>query len=208
MNDFEEEGDDMKKLILLAAVCLALIPAVPASAAPREAAVNKDTLKTTWTGATTSGANASWFGDFVTDGGTCNSTEATAYCDETLVKVDIRKTKSNTQLKLRIDQFGKPSDDFDLRVYESNANGDRITYLGSPAGEVCETSPLGCDDPRNTAAGDFETKIISNIKACQYYLVQVVYFAVVESNYRGSAELLNLPPQPADDDPTPPRSCA
>lgn len=191
------------RMIAVAVLVAALALTSSASAAPRAGAVSALQQTHTWTGATASGANTTWFGDFATKGGTCNSAGATTYCDDTLIKLDVLKTSGATQLKFRIQDFGKATDDFDLRVHRSDEYGTVGPYLGSPAGDIAMTSPLGSDDPRHTFIGDFETKVISDVRPGDYYLVRVVYFAVAESNYKGSVQILNLPPQP-DPTPTPP----
>ena len=187
----------MKLRILTAALIAgALMIQSPASAAPRAASVTALAQTTTWTGATTTGANTSFFAT----AGTCNSVDAQSYCDDTLVKLDVLKTDAMTQLKFRIADFGKPTDDFDIRVYTSDQYGSVGTYLGSPRGDVADTSPLDTNDPRHTGPGDFETKLVSNVLPGDYYLIRVVYFAIAQSNYKGSVQILNLPPQ---DEPTP-----
>ena len=188
----------MKFRILTAALLVgAIMIQSPASAAPRAASVTALAPTTTWTGATTTGANATWFAGV---GAKCNSVETQSYCDDTLVKLDVLKTDAQTQLKFRIADFGKPTDDFDLRVYRSDEYGSVGTYLGSPRGDVADTSPLDTLDPRHTGPNDFETKIVSDVQPGEYYLIRVVYFAVAQSNYKGSVQILNLPPQP---EPTP-----
>jgi hypothetical protein len=184
------------RMLTAALVVSALMIQWPASAAPRAASVTALAQTTTWTGATADGANTSFFAT----SGTCNTVDARTYCDDTLVKLDVLKTDALTQLKFRIADFGKPVDDFDLRVYRSDEYGTVGAYLGSPTGDVTTTSPLGTDDPRNTFMGDFETKVISDVEPGEYFLVRVVYFTVVQSNYKGSVQILNLPPQP---EPTP-----
>lgn len=189
----------MKRIVLLAlAAAVGLATTGPASAAPadREGAVSAGELAYSWTGQTANGANVSFFGASVTDEpGSCASTDARTMCDETLIKVDALATKG-AQLTFRIEGFGTPVDDFDLRVYSSNAQGDPVSHLGSPASDNAATSPLGANDPRNTGAGDFETVTVTSPRAGGYYLVQVVYFAVPSSSYKGSATLSKLPPQP------------
>lgn len=188
----------MKFRAAIAVVCIsAFVMALPASAAPARTDSLSATEQTrTWTGATANGANVTWFPHSLIGGGTCNADPRT-YCDETLIKVDVLKTDNKTTLKFRIDGFGKPTDDFDLRVYSSNAAGEPVTYLGSPTGDVAATSPLGADDPRHTGPGDFETKIATGVKPGSYYLVQVVYFSVASSSYKGTVEMSKLPVQPA-----------
>ena len=187
----------MKFRMLTAALIVgALMVQSPASAAPRAASVTALAQTTTWTGTTAAGANTSFFAT----AGTCNTVDARTYCDDTLVKLDVLKTDALTQLKFRIAGFGKPTDDFDLRVYRSDEFGTVGTYLQAPRGDIADSSPLGTSDPRHTGPNDFETKIVSDVLPGEYYLIRVVYFAVAQSNYTGSVQVLNLPPQP---EPTP-----
>ena len=189
------DGKSMKlRAFLTALIVAALAFQGPASAAPaRTTSVTALAQTATWTGATADGANVTFL-PVVTDA--CNTVDARSYCDDTLVKVDVLATDATTQLKFRIADFGKAVDDFDLRVYRSNAAGTRGQYLGAPDGDIASSSPLGADDPRHTFAGDPETKVVNGVVPGEYYLVRVVYFAVASSNYKGSAQLLNLPPQP------------
>lgn len=188
----------MKRLALAATGGLICLIAVPASAAPRTTeALSSTNLEANWQGATASGVNTSYFLDSFTGRGTCASTDAQSYCDATLVHVDPKiVTDGATTITFRIEDFGKAADDFDLRVYRSDAGGARLEYLGSPTGDIAKTSPLGDLDPRHTFMGDYETKVVTDIRAADYYLVEVVYFTVAESSYKGRATIANLPPQP------------
>ena len=189
----------MKRIVLLAlagAVGLASTGSASAAPADQQGAVSAKKKAYSWTGQTGSGANVSFFGESLTgESGSCASTSPATMCDETLVKVDVRDT-AGAKLTFRIQGFSKASDDFDLRVYTSNAKGVPLKHLGSPTGDVAGSSPLGELDPRHTAAGDFETVTVSTPESGGYYLVQVVYFAVANSSYKGSATLSGLPKQP------------
>lgn len=193
----------MKRLVLAAAVGLTCLAAFPASATTeREVVLDRATLAdgtiaAEWEGLELSGANTSFFLDGLATTGSCADTDATDYCDTTLVQVDpdlVLGTAKPT-LTFRIEGF-RPVDDFDLRVYESNAAGEARTYLGSPESDNEKTSPLGDLDLRNTGAGDFETKVVTGVKPGRYYLVEVVYFAVAQGSYTGKATLTGVPAQP------------
>ena len=190
----------MKLRTLIAALFVgALSMQWPAAAAPaRTNSVTALEPTAVWAGMKTSGANTSFLTSLAKPAA-C-STNPETYCDDTLVKLDVLNTDAQTRLKFRIADFGKPTDDFDLRVYRSDASGTVGAYLGSPVGDVASTSPLGSDDPRYTGPGDFETKIVSGVAPGDYYLIRVVYFAVADSTYKGSVTIEGLPPQP---EPTP-----
>lgn len=109
---------------------------------------------------------------------------------------DLVLGNSGAPLTVRIEGFG-PTDDYDLRVYASDAQGTAQANLGSPDSDVQAGSPLPID-PRATSLGDYETKVVPNAKAGPYYLVEVVYFAVADgTSYTGKATLSKVPAQPA-----------
>lgn len=174
----------------------ALAVAAPAaSAAPdRTVSVTHEAPKASYTGATGNGANVSYFLDGTATKGACGKTDQDR-CDSTLVRIDSLVEKS-AKLKVLMNGFA-PVSDFDLRVYASNDKGERLSYLGSPDSETAKTSPLGTSDPRATSAGDFESKEISGVKTNQYYLIEVVYFAVANDKYTGTVEVTKTLPTPA-----------
>ena len=161
-----------------------------AQAAPRAVTVTP-TTKATWAGTPGSGLNVSWFTDSLRPSGQCGADPQT-YCDDTLVHFTSDKELSDSALTFRMDGFQQTSD-FDLRVYLSDETGEPIEYLGSPTGDAGAASPLGTSDPRNTSAGDFETKVVETAQPGDYYLVRVVYFAVANDSYKGTVTWAGTP---------------
>ena len=195
----------MKRLVLATAAGLLCVAALPASAEiERTTVLEKEALDAgsityEWTGSEGSGLNTSWFLDSETGAGTCADEDETTRCDTTLVQIDpelfLDKSKPSL-LTFRIEGFG-PTDDYDLRVYESDASGRLGTYLGSPTSDAQSTSPLPID-PRATSVGDYETVTASARTAGNYCLVEVVYFAVADgTSYTGKVTLSKVPAQPA-----------
>src|SRR3954449_7840951 len=144
---------------LLAAIAASVLFAPAAQAAQRAEELNPTTPAVKWTGAAGTGLNPTWLVNSLRPTGQCG-TDVYNFCDETLVHFTTPLLAEGTQLKFRIDNYNPAPSDFDLRVYESDATGAADAYLGSPKGDVTTTSPLGANDPRATAAGDFETKIV------------------------------------------------
>lgn len=173
---------------------LALAAPGASAAADRAVSVTHEAPKATWSGATASGLNTSYFLDGTATTGACGKDQQT-YCDSTLVKIDSLVDKG-AKLTVRMDGF-TPVSDFDLRVYQSNDKGERLTYLGSPTGDVAAGSPAGSSDPRHTGPGDFESKEATSVKTGQYYLVDVVYFAVANDKYNGTVTVTKTLPNPA-----------
>lgn len=193
----------MKRLVLATTAGLLGLAALPASAdVERTAVLEKEALEAgsiayEWTGSEGSGLNTSWFLDGTATTGSCADADEQSRCDSTLVQVDpdLVLAKSGVPLTFRIEGFD-PTDDYDLRVYASDAQGTARTYLGSPDSDAQAGSPLPID-PRATSFGDYETKVVPNARAGQYYLVEVVYFAVADgTSYTGRATLSKVPDQP------------
>jgi len=192
----------VKRLVLVTAAGLLGRAALPASAELERAvvlereAIEAGTITQEWTGSEGSGLNTSWFLDGTATTGSCADADETTRCDSTLVQVDPELVlgRSGVPLTFRIEGFG-PTDDDDLRVYASDAQGTARTYLGSPDSDAQAGSPLPVD-PRATSLGDYETKVVPNAKAGQYFLVEVVYFAVADgTTYTGRATLSKIPAQ-------------
>ena len=200
----------MKRLVLAAVAGATVLAALPASAElertlslEKEARADDGTIALAWDGATASGLNTSWFLDSEVGGGSCGDTDERSFCDSTLVQVDPElfvDPKKRPTLTFRIEGF-RQVDDFDLRVYRSNADGEAREYLGSPDSDVQKTSPLPID-PRATSVGDFESKVVTGVRPGDFYLVEVVYFAAAQATYDGLATLKGVPVQPAPE-PTP-----
>jgi hypothetical protein len=89
-------------------------------------------------------------------------------------------------MQIKLNKYSpNPTSDFDLYVYRSDAAGNRGALAGSSGG-------LPGADEQTTIA-----------EAQGYYLVQVVYFAVTASSYKGEARLVTRTKNPPDVD-TPP----
>ena len=144
-----------------------------------------------WTGDTATGANTEYDS---ASGEPCVDTDQVPpahpeYCDLTLVNVNLPSTfwgPKSGGLEVRLDNY-KPvaGSDFDLYIYRSNANGDRGAFVASSADLPGAPENTTITEPRG------------------YYLIQVVYFAVAESNYDGHLELFFRDREPRDVD-TPP----
>jgi hypothetical protein len=192
---------------LLALVALTtLCSAASASAATfdHQATLTNDAaqpkLADSWTGATSTGLNTSFFLDGTAPGqtGTCGK-DPNTMCESGLVHV-IATDVSGGQLTFRLDGF-QPTSDFDLRVYNADAEGTPDGDSISPTGDNAGTSPLGANDPRNTGAGDFETttidvsSLVDDTGAVDaYFLVQIPYFTVINDSYTLGAKLTGLTP--------------
>ena len=152
-------------------------------AAPDRTVTATPTAPAEWTGATANGANTNYDS---ASGAPCTKTPD-EYCDITLVHVDVPASywsgRSGGVEFRTFDYVPLPSSDFDLYVYESNAAGRRGRLVGS-SGAV---------------PGEEERTTVS--RASGYYLVQVVYFAVLASNYKGSAKFVHRDSLPDVDDP-------
>ncbi len=140
-----------------------------------------------WVGDTATGANVNY--DF-SAGEPCTDTDGGAdpeYCDLTLLHVDL---SSNPDLwsprtggvEIRLDEYSPEANDFDLQVFESDANGTKGRLLGSSGG------PAGAHERTTIKEPD------------GYYLIQVVYFAVANGSYRGTVELFTRDRAPRDVD--------
>lgn len=187
--------------VALAATLVSLALAAPAGAALDRTVEVTPTTKADWTSLPGSGLNLTWLANSGPAKGACG-TDLQNRCELTLVHVTATNV-ATAALTFRIDGFG-PASDFDLRVYASDAQG---TFGGktvaSPKGDSTK-GPLGEDDPRNTAAGDFETVELVADDAIDlatgeldaYYLVMVPYFAVFNDKYSGHVSLTTTPATP------------
>ena len=185
-------------LVAAAAGLAAAAPSAMASATQTLDVTGPGTVKADWSGPTAMGLNPSFFLDGTAPGqkGTCDgdaSSPETA-CDKTLVHVT-GIVGDGSSIKFRIDGFQQYSD-FDLRVYESDADGTAGTYLGSPTStDTYDSSPLGGNDPRGTAAGDYEYKVVDLAQYSDpetgaidaYFQLQIPYFIVANDKYDGHA---------------------
>jgi hypothetical protein len=171
----------MATAVVVVMLSAGLAPA--ALAQDRTGTVTPDT-PFTWEGPAAIGHNEDYDGP---SGEPCGKTEAD-YCDETLINADAGDfyETSGGGVEFSIGGFGDPAgDDFDLYIYESDAEGTLGNLVGSSAGP----------------AGEEENVAIQNAQG--YYLVRVVYWDVdPASAYTGLAEFFRRAAVPPDiDDP-------
>jgi hypothetical protein len=193
---------------LVAALLGLAVSAAAASAAPR-AVEATPTTAAKWDGVKTTGANVSWFTDSLRPSGKCDTAGPTSYCDDILVHFTAAELAEGAALKFRIEGFDPLPSDFDLRVYRSDATGEAGEYLDSPEGDFAsgpyptDGSPLApvgevLFPNLETSSSDFETKIVDLADTVDeetgasdaYFLVRVVYFAVADGTYKGSASFV------------------
>lgn len=101
------------------------------------------------------------------------------YCDTTLLNIDVRPDywqdhEGGVEVSLT-NYSPSTASDFDLYIYRSDAQGNRGAQDTSSGG----------------VPGAEEHAVIK--KASGYYLVQVVYYAVVASQYNGTAAFVTFP---------------
>lgn len=119
------------------------------------------------------------------------------YCDDTVIYVNVDSSFWKTHaggLRVKIDRY-RPNglSDFDLYAYRWDAAKREITYSNDADGKpVAELITHGGLSHMGSAEG------ISIPKASGYYLIRVVYWAVTQSRYTGSAELVWSEPRPAE----------
>jgi hypothetical protein len=137
----------------------------------------------TWDGALASGANVEYDGS---SGEPCGKTPD-SYCDITLLNVNVAPSFWDTRgggVQVDVTDFvPNPASDFDLYIYESDANA-RVGRLVASSADI---------------PGAEESTTID--RASGFYLVQVVYFAVTASRYKGSAKFIFRGAIPDVDDP-------
>ena len=125
----------------------------------------------TWEGPTATGENQ----DYDADSGEPCGHEVENQCDTTLLNVAVDPSYWGAReggLTVAIDNYfgvSGPASDFDLYIYESDAQANR--------GELIDSSGNPSAFP--------EEVFVPN--ASGYYLVQVVYWEVIESSYSGEA---------------------
>jgi hypothetical protein len=186
-----------------AAVLAALALATPAAAAPDKAATVTFAEPTqALEGDTATGVNVSYFLDPDVTTGTC-AKDPDNYCSTFLFKADEftgtagSGTNRSATLTFRMDGFSEASD-FDLRVYESDADGTKGAFLGYPeTSDIQDTSPLGDLDPRATFLGDYETKVVTGVRPGKHFLVEVPYFFAIEDRPVVTATLSKAAAPPA-----------
>ena len=191
----------MKAVIrmFVAGMLVAALPLTAASAAPDRTGTVVAGTPYTWEGVVATGTAFENFigarsvnGVVVTDGLQC-SKNPDSYCEATLVGFDLTlteqeiaagKTKKTANAEIAIGDPTVAAYDFDLKVYESDAEGTKGAEVAS-VGDLDETP------------GE-ETAAISGIRGTvqaptAYYLVEVIYFYAVQGNYKGTAKILGTP---------------
>jgi hypothetical protein len=164
--------------VVAVAAVLALAPV--AGAADREGVVTPET-PFAWEGPSAVGHNENYDG---ASGQPCGKA-VEDYCDETLVNADAGDfyDTSGGGVEFSIGNYDVPASDFDLYVYESDADGTRGDLVGSSAG------------------GDGVEESVAIPNASGYFLVRVVYWRVdPASGYDGRAEFFRRAKFPADVD--------
>lgn len=177
------------RLVTLAVVLVALLGSLAGSAPTAAAqATREGTVRPgepfRWDGAMATGANV---GYDPAAGEPCGTTPADR-CDVTLLHVDVAPSfwsERGGGVEVAVDEFRPVAQsDFDLYVYRSDGDGRRGALVASSA-----------DVP-----GAPEAALVD--EASGHYLVQVVYYAVTESRYTGTASFVTRPAAPPDvDDP-------
>jgi hypothetical protein len=165
------------------AALAALALAAPAAQAAPDRTLQLDDATLTQKASSTpaSGVNTSYFEETAAPGACTKNPNQ--YCETTLIAIGEETTKKS--LTVKIDGFQTTSD-FDLRVYKAKADGTKQgAWLGSPTAEG--NGPFNAVLP--TFFGDFESYTVSNVKKGTFYLVEVVYFAVVNDKYDITATL-------------------
>jgi hypothetical protein len=168
-------------LLAIALAAIALTVAQPAGAADRSGTVTP-TVIYSWDGANATGTNT----QYDAPAGTPCDVTPPGRCDTTLLNVDVpadfyANQGGGVQIQLT-DYAPNPASDFDLYIYRSDAAGNRGALVGSSTG-------LPAAEEQTTLA-----------EAQGYYLIQVVYFAVTQSSYKGEARLVTRTKNPPDVD--------
>jgi hypothetical protein len=161
-------------VLLLAALVLAGTAAM-AIAADRTATLDDATRTFAWQGPKTTATSLPYLIDA---GEPCVQTEV-VFCDSTLLHVDFEPVISD-RLVITVPATG--TNDFDLHVYESDADGGPGLLVASSAHDAPSTEAVTIPRPSG------------------WFLVKVVYYDVVDGAYSATAELKSLP---AEGTPTP-----
>ena len=183
----------MKRILLATIAALVLLPATAQAETPDVTAKVDAGQTYSWTGSTATGLNVNYHGQF--DGvhpaasGTCSDDRDT-YCDTILLEfsnpltqaeIDAGKISKKKNATVTINQFGPvpdPVTDFDLILFESDASGTRGDSLG-------QSAAWGYDDGDSESVTTQITTTLS--QPSKFVLVEVVYFIVSNSSYKGTA---------------------
>jgi uncharacterized repeat protein (TIGR01451 family) len=148
-----------------------------------------------WSGTTATGANANYSFE---SGEPCHHPNPVTdpdprKCDILLLRVDLSEAPTywdtfNGGVEVSIDNYSPDTaSDYDLQAYLSDSAGRK---LPGPANRVGSSGAV---------AGQPERLVISEPNG--YYLIQVVYFAVVQSNYQGHIRFVPRQAPPDVDSP-------
>ena len=183
----------MKRSVLALAALLVLIPSTAKAETPDITQKVDAGTTYTWTGSTAVGLNVLYWGDPATGG---NATSAcgdsqTDYCDTVLLEfsnpltqaeIDAGKTSKKKNATITINNFGPvpdPLTDFDLIAFESDATGTRGT-------EIARSGDFG---PNQAGDESLATQLTTTLtQPSKFVLVEIIYFAVANSSYAGSAK--------------------
>ena len=183
----------MKPIVLAIVSALVLSPATAQAEAPdRTHKVDMGTTFT-WEGNTALGLNLLYFGDPVTGGNAtyeCGD-DTDNYCDTVLFEfsnpltqadIDAGKTFKSRTATITVGNFGPvpdPVTDFDLRLYQSDAQGTQGEFLGQSAN-------FGPDQDGDES---YSTPIRTTVaEPSKFILAEIIYFAVANSKYTGTAQ--------------------
>ncbi|HEV3474101.1 MAG TPA: hypothetical protein VG602_01890 [Actinomycetota bacterium] len=187
----------MRRLVASTALALATVVAfaAPASAAPDKTGTAAPGAPFKWAGTQATGLNV---GYFLIDP-VC-SHQPQQYCETVLVEFNLPVTNlpppGATPQTVTADGTGKvgigsyapfPLSDFDLVAFASDATGtkgEELDSSGEPAGD-----PEQVEIPvSSTATVNPDGTVVRNEST--WVLLEVVYFAVPQSNYQGTAEIV------------------
>ena len=179
----------MKRILLATVAALVLLPATAQAEASTDKTGKVEIDKPfTWDGTQTVGLNVAHYWGPIEEG-TCTH-DPHSYCETLLIEfsnpltqeeIDSGKTSKTKGASITIGEFGPvpdPVTDFDLVVFESNAEGTKGSEIGRSAA-------FGPDQ-----AGDESVFLSIRTTISQpsvYVYVDVVYFAVVATGYVGTA---------------------
>jgi hypothetical protein len=183
----------MKKILLAAVATLVLLPATAHAETPdRTQKVDAGTTYT-WEGSTALGLNLLYWGDPVTGGNATSECgdDTDNYCETVLfefsnpltqAEIDAGKTFKNKNATITVNNFGPvpdPVTDFDLILFESDAQGTRGESLG-------QSAAFG---PDQSGDESFSTPIRTTVtQPSKFVLAEIIYFAVANSKYTGTAQ--------------------
>lgn len=179
----------MKRAIVAATAVLVLLPTHAQAALDRTVSVDA-TKSVTWNGTTATAVNATQFttDDDAVYPAAC-AKDPQNYCDYTLVtlsypltqaEIDAGKTKHSRNATFTLTEFTPiqgPVQDFDQKIYTSDAQGTKGEQLNLP---WTTAQPPDSDE-------SFTTKVEMTIaQPVKYILVEVIYFTTVQGSYKGT----------------------